>query len=119
MNARELRWGNLVQSKVSFEDYSNLQDIFPKYIAVSPVEIMDCHRNKENWAYEPIPVNDDTLVDVLGFTKVNDKLFEKDIFQITKYDSNHYYLFGALAKHIHNVQNLWFEHTGKEIIELF
>ena len=118
MKATELRWGNLVQSKVSFEEYPNLLPHFPSYIAVSPVEIMDCHRTKENWAYEPIPVNDDTLVDILGFVK-NSGQFDKDGISIDKLVTGDYYLFGVKVEYIHRVQNLWFEHTNKELIELF
>lgn len=115
MNAKELRWGNLVQSKVSFNDFPNLQDIFPKYIAVSPVEIMDCHRNKENWAYEPIPVNDDTLVDVLGFKKIGNH-FEKDEITIIKLvNPAEYFIFDVKVEHIHRIQNLWFEHKNVEL----
>ena len=59
------------------------------------------------------------LVDVLGFEKIENH-FEKDGITIIKLvNPVEYYLFDVKVEHIHRIQNLWFEHTGKEIIELF
>lgn len=71
IDVTKLFWGSIMQQKIVLPTLADYDGQKYQYIAISPVEILDCHRAKENWALEGVPITNDILkgIDFIDVTE--------------------------------------------------
>jgi len=111
MEVKELRIGNLVNHKFGELEYSEVKGLGEDYVDIKEVtwEFPDVED------FEPIPLTEDWLLK-FGF-----KRWGKDCFYLGVVKIHHRQRGFVLAKrygvikHVHELQNLYFALTGKEL----
>jgi hypothetical protein len=121
MEAEELRIGNYVNIGLKSSDLRT------DYDAITASGLMDLQVNKErsSFIYEPIPLTEEWLVK-FGFSnnydkelplqkayKLNDLILSQDF--TMSYADEYMVNFGNPLKHVHQLQNLYFSLTNKEL----
>lgn len=132
IKAEELRIGNLVKrsAQINFSDYKD-----PLYWRVNSGMIGDCENYKENWAFDPIPLSEDILLEC-GFRKYSNSDFHIELntpdrdLNIGAYPDGFYpslsgspemshlegeYFSLNKIEYLHQLQNLYFALTGQEL----
>lgn len=106
MKPTELRIGNWIKRNTQSDGFQ-----------IDHHSFWSCERNPEN--YKPIYLTEDWL-EKFGF-KTDDIIWVKDEIQIGHYKSGFYLCSGTLLrlskkiKYVHQLQNLYFALTGKEL----
>lgn len=107
MDIRELRIGNYIKLMLNDEDFKLIQ------VTLNDLEVID---NKKG-IFEPIPITEEWLLK-FGFEKTPLGYFKKDGIILVVEDFYYECLLGSVAKilkYIHQLQNLYFALTGKEL----
>lgn len=123
MKTQELRIGNLLQSKVQL-NFTDLK--IPKYAMVDIVMLMDLQRlGADKWAFEPIPITEEWLLRFgFAFNSDNDEFqlspVALDCIRTGRYRGKWITLYKKTVieteiKYAHQLQNIYFALTGKEL----
>lgn len=115
IDVTKLFWGSIMQQKFVLPTLADYDGQKYQYIAISPVEILDCHRAKENWALEGVPITNDILqkIDFIDLTE-GDFIWEYKHICVFEDSYGNWFIRYALAnlpvKYLHELQlfaNAW------------
>lgn len=124
--AREIRLGNLIYLNCTLPSPNEKGEFFElRVYAANSTVIRDAEHYGKNWAGEPIPLTEEWLVK-MRFTKDCITPYREDwklgTFSLAKNRDGYYFQWGIAIqqrvnlKYVHQLQNIFFDLTEKEIV---